>query len=151
MTKRNQFGIRSLLWAVLFSGIILAIVVAIQRPVQIRNQLKIDVEKLGGKMWIANNGSAISMNGTSITDSDIKDLAPLIRGCDLWVLDLSNTQITDESIPTLETLENRKLQINLDGTAVSDNGKLRVGFLRITREEPTRLLGFDPEDKPSAD
>ena len=91
------------------------------------------------------------MNGTSITDSDIKDLAPLIRGCDLWVLDLSNTQITDESIPTLETLENRKLQINLDGTAVSDNGKLRVGFLRITREEPTRLLGFDPEDKPSAD
>ena len=80
-------------------------------------------------MWIANNGSVISMNGTSINDSDIKDLAPLIGGCDLWVLDLSNTQITDDSIPTLETLENRKLQINLDGTAVSDNGKLRVGGL----------------------
>ena len=96
MTKRNQFGIRSLLWTVLFSGIILAIVVAIQRPAQIRNQLKIDVEKLGGKMWIANNGSVISMNGTSINDSDIKDLAPLIGGCDLWVLDLSNTQITDD-------------------------------------------------------
>ena len=151
MTKRNQFGIRSLLWAVLFSGIILAIVVAIQRPAQIRNQLKIDVEKLGGKMWIANNGSVISMNGTSITDSDIKDLAPLIRGCDLWVLDLSNTQITGDSIPTLETLEDRKLQINLDGTAVSDNGKLRVGGLRITLEQATKLLGFDPEGKPSAE
>ena len=35
----------------------LAIVVAIQRPAQIRNKLKIDVEKLGGAMWIADNGS----------------------------------------------------------------------------------------------
>ena len=96
------------------------------------------------------------MNGTSVADSDIEDLAPLIRSCDLWVLDLwvldlSNTQITDDSIPTLEKRENRKLQINLDGTAVSDNGKLRVCGLRITREQAIRLLGFDPKDKPSAD
>ena len=151
MTTRNQFGIRSLLWTILFLGIILAIVVAIQRPAQIKNKLKFDVEKLGGKMWITNNGSVISMNGTSITDSNIRDLAPLLRRCDLWVLDLSNTQTTDDSIPTLETLKNRKLQINLDGTAVSDNGKLRVGGLRITREQAIRLLGFDPEDKLSVD
>ena len=91
------------------------------------------------------------MNGTSVADSDIEDLTPLIRSCDLWVLDLSNTQITDDSIPTLEKRENRKLQINLDGTAVSDNGKLRVCGLRITREQAIRLLGFDPKDKPSAD
>ena len=83
----------------------MAIVVAIQRPTQIRNKLKIDVEKLGGKMWIADNGSLISMNGTSVTDSDIEDLAPLIRSCDLWVLDLANSQITDDSKPTLEKLE----------------------------------------------
>ena len=151
MTTRNQFGIRSLLWTILFLGIILAIVVAIQRPAQIKNKLKFDIEKLGGKMWITNNGSVISMNGTSITDSNIRDLAPLLRRCDLWVLDLSNTQTTDDSIPTLETLKNRKLQINLDGTAVSDNGKLRVGGLRITREQAIRLLGFDPEDKLSVD
>lgn len=89
--------------------------------------------------------------GLSVTDSDIEDLAALIRTCDLWVLDLTNTQITDDSKPTLEKLENRKLQINLDGTAVSDNGKLRVGGLRVTREQAIRLLGFDPKDKPSAD
>ena len=45
------------------------------------------------------------MNGTLVTDSDIEDLAPLIRSCDLWVLDLANSQITDDSKPTLEKLE----------------------------------------------
>jgi len=53
----------------LASGTILTGVIAVQRPAKIRNQLKIDVEKLGGEMLIAENGSAILMNDTSITDS----------------------------------------------------------------------------------
>ena len=118
------------------------IFIAIQRPGQIRDRLKINVERLGGTMSITENGSTISMKGTSITDADIEDLAPLIRECDLFLLDLSNTQITDDSIPTLETIKNRKLQINLDGTGVSDSGKLRVSGLPLTKEQAARLLEF---------
>jgi len=83
---------------------------------------------------VTNRFTFVSLKDKPVNDDELPKLIPLLRRCpNPILLDLGGTQITDASIELLDSLpEKLRHTINLENTAVSDAGKLRIGGLRIT-------------------
>jgi len=140
--RRFQFGLKEILLATVFVALVVAGYLAAIRPGQIRAELQSRVANLGGTMYVSEDLSIITFQDVPLTDAQLAELIPLMRKCDnLYVIDLSGTQITDASIPALDTLpEELQRQTNLDRTAVSDSGKLRICGLTLTEEQTKQLM-----------
>ena len=106
-------------------------------PSRATEALRDRTRRLNGEMHVRKKFSIISFKNLPITDGDLAPLVPLMRKCpNLIGVDLSGTLITDESIELLDTLpEALQSRVNLDGTAVTDSGKMRVGGLPLTDPE----------------
>ena len=136
--KPFQFRLKSLLVVLALVSVGLSIVYAVFiGPQRATDALNARTRQLNGQMYVTNRFSIVSFKNQPVTDSDLAPLVPLMRKCpNLLMVDLSGTLITDESIELLDSLpEELQSHINLEGTAVTDSGKLRVGGLRITDPE----------------
>jgi len=106
------------------------------RPTLARQKLRAEVERLGG--YCSNTFLFVSFGDAPLSDEDLRQLIPLLRtDPDLMLLDLQGTKITDAIIDDLKTLSH-SLQINLENTAVSEAGRLRIHGKPLTSEQAER-------------